>query len=425
MRKFLIFLLTLIFILSIFITPCLAFNGQMSFDGGYSYNSNNDVGLRFGGNTFDRPYTALVNDEGLSFTIQIPPQNDRTLYLCPVSGDYYNQYSDLLLADYIDTLTYNNILTNDGNYSTGAHTIYIGDYTSIYGNYKLCLHDETAHDVYELYFYYIPSVEGSYFAVNFDRSELGARLRTFTNNTLINTYDNLPVSENGDFAYLGRIDTYNRDSIFSVSLTLGKWDSTPMSDFYILNIPFISFSWSTDNNLLINKKCNWCSISVVNNTKRTLYRLGTVNNITSYVDTNLNSNKGYSFFIPSNFADIGDVITLQCDFQFEDKEYPVNYEIFLKGVSFVAWNIRDLDLGGKYNTLDEFEKAQEEYKNYFSNIQIDIDDIDLDIHSYVDQGSITKAFALGNKILSIELFFTILVICITIALCSYIFFGKK
>lgn len=424
MKKSLIFIFTLIFILSLFILPCSAFNGQMSFDGGYSYYSNNDVGLMFGGNTSNKPYTALVNDEGLTFTIQIPPQNDRTLYLCPVSGDYYNQYSNLLLADYIDTLTQYNILPNDGNYSNGVHTIYIGNYTSNYGNYKLCLHDETLHDVYELYFYYIPSVQGSYFSVKFDRTDVAARIRTFSGTTLLQSSGDLDFSDDDQFSYMGELTPNAGDSILSVSLALGVWESTPTSDFYILNIPFISFHWWNDT-LFSNQKCNWCSVSVVNNTKRTLYHVGTINNVTSYDDTNLNTNKGYSFFVPSNFTDTGDSITLQLDFQIDNKEYPIDWFVRVKGISFVAWNLKELDLGGKYNTLEEFENAQQEYDNYFSNLQIDIDDIDLDIDEYIGEDSLVKAFSLGNKILSLELFFTILLISFTIGIGAYIFFGKK
>lgn len=425
MKRPFIFLLIVISILLLFLIPCSAFNGQVSFHNGFGYISDNFVGLRFGGNNFNRPYTALTNDEGLSFTIQIPPRNDRTLYLVPFSGEYYSEYSYTLMGDYVGALENYNILPNDNNYGTGSHTIYMSDYTSIYGNYKLCLYDETDLNIYELYIFYIPSVDGSFFAVNFDRTDISARLRLFSGSTLINTIDNVPITESGTLAYTGSFQPTDSDQILSVSLSLGIWESSPTSDFYELNIPFISFDWSIPDTQFFKQKANWCSIGVVNNTKRTLYHVGNVNNITNYNDTNLTTNKGYSFFIPSNFADIGDVITLQLDFQFENMTLPFYYDIYVKGTSITAWNINGLDLGGKYNTLEEFEKAQQEYKDYFSSYQIDIDDIDLDINSYIDEDSIVKAFSLGNKILQFDLFFTILLIVIVIAVSSYIFFGKK
>lgn len=425
MKKSLIFILTFIFVVSILIIPCSAFNGQASYNNGFGYISDSFVGLRFGGNNFNRPYTALTNDEGLAFTIQIPPQNNRTLYLVPFSGDYYSEYSYTLMGDYVSALERYNILSNDNNYSTGSHIIYMSDYTSIYGNYKLCLYDETDLNIYELYIFYIPSVNGSFFAVNFDRTDVSARLRLFSGNTLINTIENLPITESGTFAYTGSFQPTDSDTILSVSLSLGKWDAPPTSDFYELNISSVSFDWSIPDSSYFKQKANWCSIGIVNNTKRTLYHVGNVNNITNYNDTNLTTNKGYSFFIPSNFCDIGDVITLQLDFQFENFAQPFFYDLYIKGTSITAWNINGLDLGGKYNTLEEFEKAQQEYKDYFSSYEIDIDDIDLDINTYIDEDSIVKAFSLGNKILQFDLFFTILLIVIAIAISSYILFGKK
>ena len=136
MKRPLIFTLLLIFLLSLFAVPSFAFNGQSSFNNGFGYSSDSFVGLRLGGNNFNRPYTALTNDEGLSFSIQIPPQHDRTLYLVPFSNEYYNEFSYTLLGDYVSALENHNILPNDNNYGTGDHTIYLGDYTSIYGNYN-------------------------------------------------------------------------------------------------------------------------------------------------------------------------------------------------------------------------------------------------------------------------------------------------